>query len=117
MSSRGAVQERQIRSAFVQFCLRHGSGNGSGICATIGRAHKSAMCAGSTRTLDPLIMPTAKETNNFRLKIMCISLTHGRSIPGVGIWNQPCDRGNGFFDQRITEVPELVMATGFPALI
>src|SRR6266436_9518810 len=74
MLSRGAVHERQIRSAFVQFCLRHGIGNGSGICVTIDRPHKSATCAGSTRTLAPLTIPTAKETSTFRRKAICISL-------------------------------------------
>ena len=66
MLSRGAVHDRQIRSAFVQFCLRHGSGSGSGMCATIGMPHKSATCAGRTRTLEPHIMPTTNVTSTFR---------------------------------------------------
>jgi hypothetical protein len=41
----------------------------------------------------------------------------GSSIPGCKIWNQRCGRRDAFYDQRIAEVPELVMATGFPALI
>jgi hypothetical protein len=64
--TRGAVHDRQIRSAFVQFCLRHGSGSGSGICATIGMLHKWATCAGSTRTLEPHVMATTKVANTFR---------------------------------------------------
>jgi hypothetical protein len=66
MLSRGAVHDRQIRSAFVQFCLRHGSGSGSGICATIGIPHESATCTGSTRTLEPHIMLTTKKTKTFQ---------------------------------------------------
>ena len=66
MLSRGAVHDRQIRSAFVQFCLRHGSGIGSGICAATGLPHKSATCTGNTRTLEPQIMPKTRETSVFR---------------------------------------------------
>jgi hypothetical protein len=66
MLSRGAVHDRQIRSAFVQFCRRHGSGSGSGICAATGLPHKSATCTGTTRTLEPQIMPTTRETSIFR---------------------------------------------------
>ena len=66
MSSRGAVHDRQIRSAFVQFCLRHGIGSGSGICAATGLPHKSATCTGSTRRLEPQIMLTTRETSIFR---------------------------------------------------
>jgi hypothetical protein len=84
MLSRGAVHERQIRSAFVQFCLRHGIGNGSGICVTIDRPHKSATCAGSTRTLAPLIIPTTKETSTFRRKAICISLAHQPGATPIG---------------------------------
>src|SRR6267154_2866474 len=76
MLSRGAVHDKQTRSAFVQFCFRHGSGSGSGICATIGRPHKSATCAGSRKTLAALNIPTAKETSTFRRKAICSSLTH-----------------------------------------
>src|SRR5450759_4591829 len=66
MLSRGAVHDRQIRSAFVQFCFRHGSGSGSGICATTGIPHESATCTGSTRTLEPHIMLTTKKTKTFQ---------------------------------------------------
>jgi hypothetical protein len=121
--SRGAVHERQIRSAFVQFCLRHGSGNESGICAMIGRAHKSATCADSTTTLELPIMPTAKQTNNLRLKAIFITLTHQsgatlfvtQSIPGAGFGISRAI--NATRSQRTTKASELVMATGFPALI
>jgi hypothetical protein len=65
MLSRGAVHDRQIRSAFVQFCFRHGSGSGSEICAATGLPHKSATCTGSTRRLDPEIMPTTRKTSIF----------------------------------------------------
>jgi len=66
MLLRGAVHDRQTRSAFVQFCLRHGSGSGSGICAATDLPHKSATCTGSTRRLEPHIMLTTRETSIFR---------------------------------------------------
>jgi len=85
-TSRGAVHDRQIRSALVQFCFRHGSGDGSGICATIGGPHKPATCAGSTRTLAPLIIPTAKVKSTFRGKAIPVpSLSHA--------WRQNCRHG------------------------
>src|SRR5271157_6314894 len=67
MLPRGAVHDRQIRLAFVQFCFQHGSGSGSGMRATIGMPHKWPTCAGSTRTLQPHIMATTKATSTFRL--------------------------------------------------
>jgi hypothetical protein len=87
----------------------------------IGRADKSATCADSTITLELPIMPTAKETNNLRL--IFITLTHQSGATplcdpvypwgGFGISRAI----NATRSQRTTKASELVMATGFPALI
>jgi hypothetical protein len=57
----------------------------------IGRAHKSATCADSTITLELPIMPTAKETNNLRLKVILLPTNLAQhlfvtpSIPGADL--------------------------------